>query len=748
MSNWGSDKPKPKSWASGLRLMSRDKSGTNQEAPSSSNPSEEKEFRFLMGQSFMGGGLDGLMGESSSSSNGSGKRNRDLPQDEESQEAVDNMLSNILKKTKTELKHLNPTLLESQSEKSTSSINPHNQQWQNQYQPHPYYPSVNMAYQPPPPPPPPPHHSPPFIDVSRPPPPLPGAAFPLIDLTKPPPNFTPGPAEPAPNASDSTSPKTATPAEPTEKIERKWGNILKPNDSSSSIASRTSESQSVSTPPPGSVSPSLSESSKSRDQAASTTPLRSPTAERMKSEQPTADGVTLHSSGFKDIMSYDIDPVNMTYCGKEFIDIVDIPYHRRSFSSDDDAKTEAVCHLCQLSRLMPQDLALHLDGDKHFKNLRAFIMDKEYEIYTAKLDDPLHVALYPDFNTYMLRRYPSRLEEYFEKSLVVDATTMKTRTEFVLKFKPTKMLLAEKDPQFKAKEEEIKKKKKKDSEPLSECPYCSVMLTLDEIATHACDARDASEVAKEQGSTKRIKVGVPMASMQPHRPGIPTSKRHSDSQAKAKAVVVEEEVLGPLPIPSDAVDVQLKLEMCKEFEKLGQCQYKKKCMFAHSSDELNAFTYRRTKTELCDRGTANAPCLFTCGKAHSKDELAICSKTELCRSFIELKTCQYKNKCQFAHGMRELISPWDYKPLAFGKNNEIRPSSSGGYGGGFSQPQGAGGAHGATSSSTSSSFPAFPFSTAQAQTSSTLVAVQPSGNDGPKTMTTNKSKIKLTLKKS
>ena len=92
-------RPKPKSWASGLRLVSRESgsSGTTQETPKSSNPSDEKEFRFLMGQSFMGGGLEGLLGESS----GLGSLRKREANDDQSQAEVDDMLSSILKKTKT-----------------------------------------------------------------------------------------------------------------------------------------------------------------------------------------------------------------------------------------------------------------------------------------------------------------------------------------------------------------------------------------------------------------------------------------------------------------------------------------------------------------------------------------------------------------------------------------------------------------------------------------------------------------------
>ena len=136
-------------------------------------------------------------------------------------------------------------------------------------------------------------------------------------------------------------------------------------------------------------------------------------------------------------MTYDIDPIDMTYCGKEFIDIVETRFG-----------PQAICHLCQLTALNTDSLAQHLDGKKHYKNLRNFIMEKEYEKYGGKSKIEAQ-GKYPDFNAYMLSRYPSRLDEYFEKIMIVDPETLKTRTEYELKFKPAKMLLEKKAEKMK-----------------------------------------------------------------------------------------------------------------------------------------------------------------------------------------------------------------------------------------------------------------------------------------------------------
>ena len=584
----------------------------------------------------MGGGLDGLMGESSNSS----KRSRD--QDEDSQEAVDNMLSNILKKAKTELKHISPNLLDSQTaNQSTPPIPNYHQQYHSSYQ--------NMAMP----------YPPPLPDMSQPPPffNAPPAA-PFVDLTKPPPNFAP---QQSSNGASTHSPSTSAPKpEETVKIERKWGNILKPSGSSTSTR-RASESNASASPSQGSISPAPSDSPWARETSSAGMASRSPASapqrdaseERDRSRHDSSSSKSRKASEppvprpseFKDIMSFDIDPVNMTYCGKEFIDIVDIPSR---WVSTHGSASRAICHLCQLSQLMPQDLALHLDGEAHYKNLRNFIMEKEYDLYGEKLQDPLHVATFPDFNTYMLRRYPSKLEEYFEKTAVIDPVTMKTRTEFELKYKPAKMWLAETGQTNKSgpKAAGGKQDNAKDA-ALSECPYCSEMIALHKIVTHSCDAMRASE--REKPPVKRLG--------QPIRPSA-NEQRDLDEEK-------------PLVIPADAVDVQLKLDMCVEYGRFGICQYGKKCMFAHSAKELNTFTYRRTKTKLCD----SVSCLELCGNAHSQDELIVCSKTALCRSYIELESCQYKGKCQFAHGVQELISPWDNRPLAFG-GAEASSSSS------------------------------------------------------------------------
>ncbi len=53
----------------------------------------------------------------------------------------------------------------------------------------------------------------------------------------------------------------------------------------------------------------------------------------------------------------------------------------------------------------------------------------------------------------------------------------------------------------------------------------------------------------------------------------------------------------------------------------------------------------------------------SCGSSEEDIELATVPskidyskhKTELCRTFSELGYCNYKNKCQFAHGKEELV---------------------------------------------------------------------------------------------
>lgn len=161
--------------------------------------------------------------------------------------------------------------------------------------------------------------------------------------------------------------------------------------------------------------------------------------------------------------------------------------------------------------------------------------------------------------------------------------------------------------------------------------------------SHICAAEKASD---EASNTLGRRCGVPV---------MRAAKSNFASKGSAP--------MKDLMPPTDAPDVQLKLEMCEEYKRFSQCQYGRKCMFAHIAEELNSMTYRRTKSEMCQNVGL---CLELCGKAHSLDELTVCAKTVLCRSYIEMSSCQYKDKCQFAHGVQELLSPWDSRPLLFG----------------------------------------------------------------------------------
>jgi hypothetical protein len=87
-------------------------------------------------------------------------------------------------------------------------------------------------------------------------------------------------------------------------------------------------------------------------------------------------------------------------------------------------------------------------------------------------------------------------------------------------------------------------------------------------------------------------------------------------------------------------------------------------MFAHGALELNYLTYRRSKTEMCLNFRRGVCHKRPCGRAHNEDEVVVIKfKTSLCRSFIGRNSCQYNDRCQFAHGMKELKSPWDEQPI-------------------------------------------------------------------------------------
>jgi hypothetical protein len=339
-------------------------------------------------------------------------------------------------------------------------------------------------------------------------------------------------------------------------------------------------------------------------------------------------------------MEYDIDPVNMTYCGKEFLNIVDV----KSSKSPYRTITEAICHLCQLSHLNPHELADHLDGEKHYKNLRSFIMGKEYDIYTENLDDPIHTARYPDFNTYMLSRYPGRVEEYFDRvEKDSEKSSEKRRTEFVLKYQPAKLLLSEQI-------EEMKLKK-----------MCKLGFSLPKVD------HSAEQISRSLGTTGQIpkfqSPEVPKFQGRPRSSGVPISG-YSASRLQEPSSSLPTST--PTFIPTDATEVQPKAVLCEEFESTSQCQYGTKCMYAHGSSELNTLTYRRTKTAMCQLMTNGiCPQKIPCGFAHHTDEIVLIGpKTLLCRSYIQRSSCQYNDKCQFAHGMKELKSPWDEQPIA------------------------------------------------------------------------------------
>lgn len=618
-----------------------------------------------MGQSFMGGGLDLASfrdgdDEDSRHSGGAGGGGG-FPADDLPQAAVDDMLSNILNKTKTDLRHSSPSLVESPQRFGNTSLAPAGA---------PPPPSGPPLSEPPPPAGPPPTAPPPY-GYSYPPPlnqygPDPSyynqAYMPGVYTGQP--GYY-GSSYQAPadsvqqeenNGGNAATASTTPDPEPSNgtKIERKWGNILKsekrkeeenPPSASSPKFRKTSEHQleiastdSVSPFSDSNSSPKWSASYRHTRQDSELNAVVSP--RRSKSPESHETGGSPNKDPKKQKGAYkdpvkdfpEVHPKNMSYCGKEFLEIVDAK------TSSGRITTEAICHLCRIAHLNPNDLAGHLDGEKHYKNMRNFIMEKEYDEYQLKCGrDPLLEFKYPDFNTYMLSRYPTKVDEYFYKDDVFDETSRKTRTVFRLKYKPAKMLL------------DVIKYVKPIAPPTddqkSECPYCSLLIPNTEILDHHCDAMKASEQAKIK--IGRCKSGVPVR-----------SKKSTDIQDDW--VTIPNQTV----IPAYAVDVQPKLEMCREFQRLSQCQYGVKCMFAHYPKEIGTMTYRRTKTECCN----TLGCNGRCPKAHDKDELVVIKyKTELCRAFTETKNCQYIDNCQFAHGMGELLSPWDSTPLGKAK---------------------------------------------------------------------------------
>eukprot|EP01064_Diplonema_japonicum_P001015 TRINITY_DN10661_c0_g1_i2.p1 TRINITY_DN10661_c0_g1~~TRINITY_DN10661_c0_g1_i2.p1 ORF type:complete len:269 (+),score=40.23 TRINITY_DN10661_c0_g1_i2:117-923(+) len=118
---------------------------------------------------------------------------------------------------------------------------------------------------------------------------------------------------------------------------------------------------------------------------------------------------------------------------------------------------------------------------------------------------------------------------------------------------------------------------------------------------------------------------------------------------KAPCVVVEK----PVKIADETAGVK-QSKLCFDFFN-RKCVRGKKCLFAHSRDELPADVRSRFKTAMCP----NEHCEYggACHYAHSVDELPSEKqnwyKMQLCEEFSKNRHCPHGRACIFAHGASE-----------------------------------------------------------------------------------------------
>ena len=83
-----------------------------------------------------------------------------------------------------------------------------------------------------------------------------------------------------------------------------------------------------------------------------------------------------------------------------------------------------------------------------------------------------------------------------------------------------------------------------------------------------------------------------------------------------------------LAVGGKATSSKYKTELCKNIIQYNTCRYGKSCKFAHSYDELSAYTAALEAEEVARRSNKN------------------------CKSFFATKVCPHGAKCYFRHEYR------------------------------------------------------------------------------------------------
>lgn len=102
------------------------------------------------------------------------------------------------------------------------------------------------------------------------------------------------------------------------------------------------------------------------------------------------------------------------------------------------------------------------------------------------------------------------------------------------------------------------------------------------------------------------------------------SSASTTSQSPAK----EAPIRSNLAVAKATTSSKYKTELCKNVIQYNTCRYGKSCKFAHTYDELSAFTAALEAEEVARRSSKN------------------------CKSFFATKVCPHGNKCYFRHEYR------------------------------------------------------------------------------------------------
>ncbi|XP_074312629.1 zinc finger CCCH domain-containing protein 39-like [Silene latifolia] len=178
--------------------------------------------------------------------------------------------------------------------------------------------------------------------------------------------------------------------------------------------------------------------------------------------------------------------------------------------------------------------------------------------------------------------------------------------------------------------------------------------------------------------------------------------RHSSSPSYGVGIDLSNSELGQQSNVRDDVrpNSNTRKEICRRFRTTGCCHYGENCIFAHVSNDgmilksTNEGSYQRP---ICNYFSRGMRCPYErCKYVHQKlqgsvekrdmpresasisiqrveDRDATYMKTRLCNKWSERKSCQYGDKCTFAHGLAELRR--SNPTLRTINNNDAAPNS-------------------------------------------------------------------------